>query len=57
MILGEALSLLLAEHRLVVSGSSDAILRAERALKKAFPLMPDVPSEILDLARRLDGKD
>lgn len=57
VIVGEALALLLAEHRLLVSGSSDAILRAERALKKVFPLMPDVPASLLDLAAKLDAKD
>lgn len=57
VMLGEALALLLAEHRMKVTGSSDAILRAERVLKKAFPLTPEVPDSLIDLAARLDAKD
>lgn len=54
LIVGEALALLAAEHRHHAPGS-EALARAERALKRAFPLDRMVPGDLLDLAAKLDG--
>ena len=53
LIVAEALALLAAEHR-IHSPNSDALARAERALKLAFPLNRAVPQDLLDLAAALD---